>query len=339
MMKVKEALLWEPFGEETGKLVKCHLCRHGCVIVPGKRGLCRVRENRDGKLYALTYGRPCSTAVDPIEKKPLFHFLPGTDAFSIATVGCNFRCLHCQNWEISQANPEDVPSMDLPPERVVEEALRTNCKSIAYTYTEPTVFFEYAFDTSRIAHEHNLKNVFVTNGYMSPEMIKMYDTLDAANVDIKGDETFYKKVVGGSREGVLDSIKLLHKKGVHVEVTNLIIPGYNDDKDSIVETAEFVKTVSPEMPLHFTAFFPNYKLTEVKPTSRETLVMARKLAIDVGMKYAYCGNTYPGDPYENTYCPNCGELLIARHGYNITSIHLDGTRCPQCGAKVNVVLE
>jgi pyruvate formate lyase activating enzyme len=229
--------------------------------------------------------------------------------------------------------------VDLPPERVVEEALRTGCKSIAYTYTEPTVFFEYALDTSRIARRKGLKNVFVTNGYMTPEMIEEYDCLDAANVDVKGDQDFYREVCGAEMQGVLDSIRLLHEKGVHVEVTNLIIPGYNDDKDSITQISEFVKDLDPDVPLHFSAFYPCYKLTEPPRTKRETLVKARKIALEEGVNYVYCGNTFPGDPFDNTYCPNCGAKVIERQGFSVTRVSLEGNKCPECGHKVRVVLE
>ena len=228
--------------------------------------------------------------------------------------------------------------MDLSPQRVVEEALRTGCKSIAYTYTEPTVFFEYTYDTSKLAHKHGLKNVYVTNGYMSPEMIKVYNTLDAANVDVKGNEEFYKKVCGARMEGVLDSIKRLYRKGVHLELTNLIIPGYNDDEESIRQIVGFIKGIDKEIPLHFSAFYPCYKLTDAPPTPRDTLVKARQIALDEGLSYVYCGNTFPGDPYENTYCPSCGELLIERYGFSVTRIKLRNGRCPSCGQRIRVVL-
>lgn len=254
-------------------------------------------------------------------------------------MGCNFRCLHCQNYSISQAEVDQVPSIDLPPDKVVEAALQTGCKSVAYTYTEPTVFFEYALDTSRLAHKHGLKNVFHTNGYMSPEMIALYDDLDAANVDIKGNAEFYEKVCGAKMEGVLDSVKLLYRKGVHQEITCLIIPGYNDDRDSITEIAGFVKSVDPDMPLHFSAFFPHYKLTNVKPTPRDTLVKARDIALDAGVKYVYCGNTFLGDPYDNTYCPACGEVLVERYGYDVLKMNLAGNKCPKCGEKIKIVLD
>ncbi|MCD4739844.1 AmmeMemoRadiSam system radical SAM enzyme [archaeon] len=332
---MKEALLWEPHDN----VIHCKLCRHGCMISEGKRGLCRVRENHDGKLYALTYGKPCSANPDPVEKKPLFHFLPGSQTFSIATPGCNFRCLHCQNSSISQVGPEQVPAIALPPESVIDQAKRTHCESIAYTYTEPTVFFEYAKDISELAHKQCLKNIFVSNGYMSPEMIKSYGTLDAANIDIKGNERFYKEVCGAKLEGVLDSIKRLHKQNVHLELTNLLIPSYNDDTDSIKQIVEFIASLDTSIPLHFSAFYPAYKLLDAKPTPRNTLVKARENALENGLKYVYCGNTYAGDPYENTYCPNCKELLIERHGYNIIKNTLSDAKCPNCRTSINVHLD
>lgn len=330
---MQKAMLWE---KTTGNQVQCKLCRQHCIISPGHRGLCRVRENKNGELYALTYGKPCSANPDPIEKKPLFHFMPGTRTFSIATAGCNFKCKHCQNHTISQASPEQVPSKTLTPEQVVHEAIHTGCQSIAYTYTEPTVFFEYAYAVSALAHEQGLKNIFVSNGYMTPEMIDKYDSLDAANIDIKGNDRFYKEVCGARLDGVLDSVKLLYEKGVHLEITNLIIPGYNDDKDSLLSIIEFIKDLDTSVPLHFSGFYPQYKMQDAEPTPRETLVKAHDLALEQGLNYVYCGNTYPGDPFENTYCPKCGKALIERQGYSIYS-RITQNKCPSCGQELKMV--
>ncbi len=273
--------------------------------------------------------------MDPIEKKPLFHFLPGTDSLSIATVGCNFHCLHCQNWEISQASWEQSPSNDTSPEEVIEAANRFHAPSISYTYTEPTIFYEYAKEISALARNQGIKNVFVTNGYMTKEMLKDYKELDAANVDIKGNAEFYKKVCGGiDFEKVLDSIRLMRKKKTWVEITNLIIPGYNDDLDSINQIAEFVKDTDASMPLHFTAFYPQYKMKNVPPTKREVLVKAREVALEVGVKFVYCGNTYPGDEFENTYCSNCGELMIKRHGFTLLENSVEKGKCSNCKTKI-----
>ncbi len=328
----KEAMLWHPLGDGR---IQCDLCWRHCKLAPGQTGLCRVRKNIGGKLYTLVYGDVVSWAVDPIEKKPLFHFLPGTLAYSIATVGCNFFCKHCQNWEISQASPGDLPTVKMMPEDIVRLAKETGSSSIAYTYVEPTIFFELAYDTGNLAAKEGLANVFVTNGYMSPDGWKTFKSLHAANIDIKGDERFYREVSGGvEMEHVLESVKLAHRLGKWVEVTNLIIPGYNDDPDTIRQIVEFVKGVDKDMPLHFTAFFPAYKMMDVPPTPREILVKARELALEEGLHHVYIGNVSPGDPYENTYCPNCGELLVERFGYQIVSNKIENGRCPVCGTKI-----
>ncbi|MFC2174639.1 AmmeMemoRadiSam system radical SAM enzyme [archaeon] len=329
---MKEAYLYKKAAE---KAVDCQLCNRRCHIPESGRGNCQIRENIRGTLYAMTYAKPCSINVDPIEKKPLFHFLPGTQSLSIATVGCNFHCAHCQNWQISQAAWEAGPQREIPPAEVVRLAGEYETPSISYTYTEPTIFYEYAKDTSVLAKEKKIKNVFVTNGYMTKEMIKDYKQLNAANVDIKGDEEFYKKVCGGIElEHVLESIKLLKKKKVWVEVTNLIIPGYNDDEASILQISEFVHDLDPNMPLHFSAFFPQHKMRNVLPTTRDKLARAHAIALDVGVNYVYCGNTYPGDPFENTVCPNCGELLIKRHGFSLLEDHVHKKKCHACGTKI-----
>ncbi|MCD6522405.1 MAG: AmmeMemoRadiSam system radical SAM enzyme [Candidatus Diapherotrites archaeon] len=280
----------------------------------------------------------------PIRKMSEQHFegyVYNLEVENDPTYTANFVAVHnCQNWGISQASPEDFLTEEVLPKELVSIAKKNNCKSIAYTYTEPTIFFEYAFDTSNLAHESNIKNVYVTNGYMTEDMLDMYKSLDAANVDIKGDERFYKEVCGNvEMEKILENIKYMRKKDIHVEITNLIIPGYNDDKDSITRIAQFCKDTDPDMPLHFTAFYPAYKMLNVPPTKREVLVKAREMALDIGVRYVYCGNTYPGDPYENTYCPNCGHLLIKRHGFSVLSIDMNGDRCPSCGMKIPIVLE
>ncbi|MCK4327618.1 MAG: AmmeMemoRadiSam system radical SAM enzyme [Candidatus Diapherotrites archaeon] len=329
---MKEAYLYKKLKD---KAVQCSLCNRRCKIPEGGRGNCQVRENIRGTLYAMTYAKPCSVNTDPIEKKPLFHFLPGTETLSIATVGCNLHCQHCQNWEISQAAWEAGPQREVPPSEVVRLAGEYKTPSISYTYTEPTIFYEYAKDTSVLAHKQKIKNVFVTNGYMTKEMLKDYKELDAANVDVKGNEEFYKKVCGGvEMQHVLDSIKRMKRNKTWVEVTNLIIPGQNDDNASILQISEFVHDLDPNMPLHFSAFFPAYKMRNTNPTPRETLVKAREIALESGVKYVYCGNTYPGDPFENTHCPNCGEALIKRHGFALLESHVDKGKCHSCGQKI-----
>jgi pyruvate formate lyase activating enzyme len=337
---MREATLYEKL---PGKKVKCHLCNRYCTVPDGKRGFCGVRENRNGKLYSLVYARPVSMHVDPIEKKPLFHFLPGSRSFSIATVGCNFRCLHCQNWSISQARPEDVIIPEVLPESVVKGALNHDCGSISYTYVEPTVFFEYAYDISRLAVKEGLKNTFVTNGYMSKEMLKKYGKalLHAANVDIKGNDEFYRKVCSvPSAEPVYESIRTMHKMGVHVEVTYLVIPGYNDDEDSLRNVIEFVLTLGKEIPVHFSRFHPDNKMRNVTRTPYGTVMKACNLAREMGIHYAYTGNVAPGDPYENTYCPKCGHMVVHRAGYTVLGTDLtEKGKCPECGTRINIVLE
>ena len=332
---MKEAMFYENID---GK-VRCHLCNHHCLIKEGKRGICAVRENHNGRLYTLVYGKSVSVGVDPIEKKPFFNFYPGTSSYSLATVGCNFHCLHCQNWEISQmprGKGGRIIGDELGPERIVSEAKGLDCMSIAYTYTEPTIFFEYAYDTAKIAHKEGIKNLFVTNGYTSGEAIReIAPFLDAANVDLKSfDEDFYHEVCGAKLQPVLDNIRLYKELGVWVEVTTLIIPGYNDDEIQLKEIAEFLRRVGDEIPWHITAFYPAYKLLDVPPTPVESLRKARDIGIQAGLKYVYEGNI-PGEGGESTYCFSCGELLIERSGYYIKRNKLVDGRCPKCKAKLD----
>lgn len=333
----REAILYSSLP--TGA-VRCELCRRHCVIPPTRRGFCRVRENRDGVLYTLVHSLACAWACDPIEKKPFYHFFPGTDAFSISTVGCNFACQMCQNWEISQATT--IFGEKMPPEEVVRSALAYAAHGIAYTYTEPTVFFEYCYDTAKLAREKGLYNVFVTNGYMSEKAIELMDVIDASRIDLKAfSDKFYNEVCGGvSLDGVLDSIKKLHKKQ-HIEIITLLIPTLNDSDDEIRALAQWVRDLDPEIPQHFTAYYPAYKM-RLPPTSAETLDRARKIALDVGLKYVYTGNI-PGHPGEHTYCPNCGEVLVERWGFTVTKNILlrqgNRAKCPECGQKINIILK
>jgi pyruvate formate lyase activating enzyme len=336
-MRMKEAMFYENID---GK-VRCHLCNHHCVIKDGKRGICAVRQNQNGRLYSLVYGKSVAVGVDPIEKKPFFNFYPGTSSYSIATVGCNFHCLHCQNWEISQmprGKGGEIIGDELGPERIVSEAMGSGCKSIAYTYTEPTIFFEYAYDTAKLSHKEGIKNLFVTNGYTSGEAIReIAPFLDAANVDLKSfDEDFYREVCGAKLQPVLDNIRLYKELGVWVEVTTLIIPGYNDDESQLKEIAEFIKKVGDEIPWHITAFYPAYKLLDVPPTPVESLRKARDIGLSSGLRYVYEGNV-PGEGGENTYCSNCGELLIERRGYYIKRNKLVDGGCPKCKTKMDGV--
>jgi pyruvate formate lyase activating enzyme len=328
---------------KTGKEneVICGLCNHHCHIKPGKRGICSVRENRDGKLYSLVYGRLVSENTDPIEKKPLFQFLPGSRSYSIATVGCNFRCLHCQNYEISQypyLYGGDITGRERTTDAVVKAAVQTGCASISYTYVEPTIFYEFAYACSKLSHEHQLKNVFVSNGFMTPEVTHhLAPVLDGINIDIKGfTNDFYKKVCKARLQPVLDNVQLMHELGVWVEVTTLLIPGLNDSPEELRDIARFVKGVDPAIPWHVTAFYPTYKMTDRKPTPVETLRMARDIGLEEGLRFVYEGNI-PGEGGENTYCPSCGTKLITRFGFSIQQNRLVDGGCRDCGEKIEGV--
>ncbi|MCL4456016.1 MAG: AmmeMemoRadiSam system radical SAM enzyme [Nitrospirae bacterium] len=331
---MKEAILYEK--KESGK-VKCRLCSQYCSISPGKRGICAVRENKDGTLYTLVYGKIVARHIDPIEKKPLFHFHPGSRSYSIATVGCNLRCLHCQNYDISQYPKQhpDIPGEDMTPEQVVQEAELAGCKSISYTYTEPTIFMEFAYDCARLAHEKGIKNVFVSNGFSSPDATKLIAPyLDANNIDLKGDDDFYKKVAGARLQPVLDTIKLMKELGVWVEITTLIIPDYNDSKEFLKWVAEFIKSIDIAMPWHVTQFYPTYKLLDKPRTPLKTLRTAREIGLKAGLKYVYEGNV-PGEGGESTYCHSCGELLIERFGFSLTTINMKDSKCRKCGVQID----
>ncbi len=335
----KEALLYEKLSENK---VKCLLCGHGCVIPDGKRGICRIRLNEKGTLYSLVYGRPVAEAIDPIEKKPLYHFLPGSLSYSISTVGCNFRCLFCQNYHISQYPVEErgIPGEFVSPEEIVERALFYRAKSISYTYTEPTIYFEYALEIAKIAKEKGLKNVFVSNGYMSVKAIELIAPyLDGINVDLKSfRDDFYKKLCGARLRPVLDSLKSLKKAGIWVEVTTLIIPEKNDDPEELKDIAGFIKDeLGAETPWHISRFYPTYKMQDHYPTPVETLEKAYEIGKAMGLKFIYLGNV-PGHPLDNTYCPSCGKLLIKRAGFNIVKLEItEEGRCPACGAKIEGV--
>lgn len=330
---MKEAMLYEKLSDNRAR---CNLCAHRCIIADGKKGICLVRENRGGTLYTLVYGRTIAQHVDPVEKKPLFHFYPGSTAYSIATPGCNFRCRWCQNWEISQMPRERhlIMGQEASPEQIVAAAKHAGCRSIAYTYTEPTVFFEYAYDTACLAHEAGLANIYVTNGYMAEEMLETFDPyLDAANVDLKAfrDET-YRKYVGAHLQPVLDAMKAMKRLGIWLEVTTLVIPGINDDDGELKDAADFVATeLGPDTPWHISRFFPAYKMTDVPPTPIETLQRAREIGLEAGLCYVYVGNV-PDE--ENTTCHKCGRLLIRRVGFHVVENHVSDGRCPYCGAPV-----
>ncbi len=310
--------------------IQCIACERRCVILPGKRGACRIRENRNGELILLTYGKPVGISVDPIEKKPLYHFYPGSPILSYATVGCNFFCKYCQNWDISQARPEDYEVPYIPPEELARMASGT--LGVAHTYTEPSVFYEYARDVGLNVKRMGMKNVFVTNGYFTEELMKdAISFLDAMNIDLKGDEIFYREVVIGAH---VDTVKRNIKKAYkhfHVEVTMLIIPGYNDNEERFRQDVEFLREIDKDLPLHISRFFPHYRMKDVPPTPIETLVKLYNIAKEE-LNYVYLGNV--GDKrFETTYCPNCGFPVIERHNYHVKGM-LEGDRCPNCGYKI-----
>lgn len=324
---------------ENGK-VKCQLCPHQCIISSEKRGICKVRENKKGKLYSLVYGKSISWAVDPIEKKPLYHFYPGASVFSFATAGCNFTCLNCQNYTISQLPKKnlEIPGESISPEDIVEITRKKGASIIAYTYTEPTIFYEYAYDTCRLAHKYGIKNVFVTNGYILPQPLKEVSSfLDGANVDLKSiSDDFYRKICGARVEPVLESIKLMKKLGIWVEITTLVIPGLNDSDEELNKIAEFIFSLQDDTPWHISRFYPAYKMGNYPPTSVETLHKARKIGLEKGLKYVYIGNV-PGDEGENTFCPGCGRVVIERKGFWIGRIDIENGRCKWCKTKIKGV--
>ncbi len=322
----------------SGGYLHCYLCSHNCKIKEGNSGFCGVRKNIAGKLYSLNYGNPIAMQVDPVEKKPLYHFLPGTDTFSIATIGCNFRCGFCQNWQISQARLDDKAAAEgkklILPEAIVNSAIRTRCPSISYTYTEPTIFFEYAYDIAKIAKENKLCNIFVTNGFMSKDailMIKPY--LDAANVDLKFfDDEIYKKDCSGRLNPVLDSIRLMKELDIWVEITTLIIPGENDSEVQLSGIAGFISGIDKGIPWHISRFFPNYEFGDRLPTEESVLNKAKEIGLDAGLKYIYLGNLQTGD--NNTYCPGCKKLLVERTGFSMLSNRIKVDRCPHCNSTI-----
>ncbi len=322
--------------------VDCHLCAHRCRVADGKRGFCRVRENRSGTLYSLVYGRLIARHMDPIEKKPLYHFLPGTGSYSIATPGCNFRCSFCQNWRISQTDVAQSfePLGCVEPEEVVEDAVRQGARSIAYTYTEPTIFMEYALDCAGLARERGLRNVFVTNGYQTPEAVEgMAGLIDAANVDLKAfTDEFYRDMCRAHLQPVVDAISNMHQAGIHVEVTTLVVPGQNDDDEQLGGIAEFIAGVSPDIPWHISRFHPDYRETGIPPTPMATMERAAEYGREAGLNYVYMGNVLTAEG-QNTRCPDCGRVLVRRTGFARAGMDLSESRCPKCGREVPIVLE
>ena len=319
------------------KLVRCNLCPHYCLIHKDKAGKCKVRVNYGGELYTNTYGNPCSISIDPIEKKPLFHFFPWKKIYSLTTVGCNFRCLNCQNWQISQASPNEVDHADYMPDEIVKLALRQGSDMIAFTYTEPTVFYEYVFDTAKAARAEGMKTVFISNGFINPEpLLELCPYLNAANIDLKGfSDEVYRHLAGGRLQPVLDTLKLLKDNGVWLEITNLIVPGYSDSPEMIKAMCEWlVGNGFASTPLHFSRFFPIYKLQDLLPTDKSVLILAKEIALTSGMKYVYIGNL-PGLHEENTYCPSCKQLLVERVGFVVSKNLIHKGKCSFCNEVID----
>jgi pyruvate formate lyase activating enzyme len=331
----KEAM----FQEETARGIMCRICPNECVLKEGELSKCNNRKVIRSKLYTLAYGNPCSVNVDPIEKKPLYHFLPGSRAFSIATAGCNLVCLNCQNWTISQTSPDKTRNYDLMPEKVVTECISKGCKSIAYTYSEPITFYEYAYDTAVLAKKAGIKNIFKSNGYIYPEPLKkLCSVIDAANIDLKAfNESTYLKLAGGKLQPVLDSLKTYRDMGVWLEITNLIVPTWTDNLDEIRKMCRWLSDNGfKKVPVHFSRFYPTYKLEQLPPTPVDTLNKAVKIAAEEGLIYIYTGNV-PGNEMSDTKCPNCGASLVIRQGFRIAANNLANGRCNKCGSIIDGV--
>lgn len=324
------------FTQLDGGIVRCELCPRQCQVAPGERGECRVRENVDGRYYSLVYGNPCAVHVDPVEKKPFFHVLPTTTSFSLATAGCNLHCKFCQNWEISQAAPEETLNYDLAPEQVVDLALKSGCRSIASTYVEPSIFIEYMLDLGRLARGAKLLKVIHSNGFINEKPLRdLCTVLDAACIDLKGfTEAYYREMTGGSLQPVLDTLKRLKDWKVHTELVTLLVPGRNDDPDQLRAMSRWIRTeLGPDVPLHFSRFYPQYKLKSLPPTPVPTLELARKIAMEEGLHYVYIGNV-PGNDAEHTICPRCQARLIERRGYQVDVKELQEGRCRKCGLAI-----
>jgi len=334
---LKEALYYSKLDKNY---VKCELCPNYCVLKSGETGTCGVRKNIDGTLFSLVYNKPVSIHIDPIEKKPLYHFYPGTQILSLATVGCNLRCNFCQNWEISQSRPKQVRAYEMTPEDIIRTARENDCKSIAFTYTEPTIFYEYMLDIAKLAYKENIKNVWVTCGYINEKPLReLCKYLDAANIDLKGfSEEFYHTYTTGNLQPVLDCLKISKEESLFFEITNLVIPDANDDPKMIKDMCDWIiENLGSDHPLHFSRFFPNYQLLNRPATPLKTLEMARDIALESGIKFVYIGNI--ATEFEDTFCPNCGEKIIDRSGYLIKSQNLENGKCKFCGCEIFGVFE
>jgi pyruvate formate lyase activating enzyme len=331
----KELWKWSKeatYYTSTPRGIKCKLCPQNCNIEEGELGDCKTRLSQDGKLYTVVYGNPCAVHVDPIEKKPLYHFLPESLAYSIATAGCNLACLNCQNWTISQKSPYETRNYDLMPAKVVEEAIRYKSQSIAYTYSEPIVFYEYVYDTAKIARLKGIKNVFISAGYIHEQPLRaIAKYLDAANIDLKSlSNDTYEMLNAGTLEPVLNTLKILKEEGVWLEITNLVVPSWTDDLDMIRKMCDWLYDNGFEyVPVHFSRFHPDFKLTNLPPTPGETLYKAREIATNAGLKYVYIGNL-PGSEGQHTICPGCSKVVIKRSGYSIREKQINSGKCSFC---------
>ncbi len=334
---IREAMWYEKL---PNKWVQCKLCFRKCKIPSGDRGFCQARENRNGTLYSLGYGRPCAVHVDPIEKEPLLHFHPGTDIFCISCPGCSFRCKFCQNWHISQAPREDIECYQLKPKEIVKLAKKRKCVGISHTYTEPTVFYEYVFAISKLAKKEGLKNIVHTCGAMNPEPLKkLLPLLDAVTVDLKAfTQKFYETAIPNANlEHVLNNLKIIKSAGVWLELVNLVIPTYNDDSTDIRNMCEWIlENLGPDVPLHFSRFFPQHKFKNLPPTPIETLELAKRIALDVGLHYVTIGNV-PGHFANSTFCPKCGKVLVKRVHFKVLKNNIVNGKCKFCGAQISGV--
>lgn len=336
---IHEAMFYEKLAKNE---VQCNLCAHRCRVRPGKRGICGVRENCEGTLFSLVYGGVANEDVANIEQKPFYHYYPGSTAYSVGTIGCNFRCRHCQNWKLSRAAPEDAFLGTLSPSQLVMQAKMAGCQSVSWTYNEPTVWYEYTYEGARLAKEEGLGTSYVTNGYITPEALEnIAPYLDAFSVDIKGfSEAFYREICGAKLAPVLETSRLAKELGIHVEVVNLVIPTHNDSPDEIRELSRWVyENLGKDTPLHFNRFHPHYEMKHLPPTPINTLDRARSIAIEEGMRFVYIGNV-PGHPHENTYCPECGSLLIARGFFEVQEYNISPDKtCPKCGETIPITGE
>ncbi len=332
---MKIAKYWDKLSKNK---VQCKLCPRDCKINENKIGFCRVRKNIKGVLYSLVYGKCISTAIDPIEKKPLFNFMPGTKALSIGTVGCNLKCKHCQNWEISQS--EIIEGKNMTPKEIIDMAIKYKCESIAYTYNDPIVFFEFVLDCAKLAKKKGIKNIIVCNGFINQEPLKEWlKYIDAANIDYKGDDEFYRKITIAWLIPVQESIKTIHESKCFLELTNLLIPGLNDSQKQIKKMCDFIhENIGDRVPLHISRFFPYFQLKNIEPTSEKSLLKAKKIAEKIGLKYVYIGNLET-EYGENTHCPECGKIVIKRNRFKVLEQNLIENECKFCESVVDVMVD